>query len=160
MLKNELLQQAQATVEASVTDAERFRRLVASGQKAMFDEKTFGQLFDSLVQSEDPVAGIAQGLSSLLNILAHQARGTIPHDVLLQAGTVLLFEALDFAEQTGLIQVDNDTLAQAVQGFIEALLPSVGLDGTKLDGLLGEVGQTMSDPQRLEAYAARQGAPR
>ena len=67
-----------------------FDKLVKAGSKVIYDQKTFAQLTQGLADSQTPVEDIAKGMVSVLNMMAHKARGTIPHDALLQAGVALL----------------------------------------------------------------------
>jgi hypothetical protein len=157
VLKNELLQQAQAKIEEGVTDRASYDKLLAAGTKTIYDQATFAKLSASLAESENPVEDIAKGLVSLLHLIAQKARGTLPHDVLLQAGMALMLDALDFAEQAGLIKVDAATLDTATQEFIEAALPSVGLTAEKMAGILDGVKQTMGNPERMAAFEQSQG---
>lgn len=157
-MKNQLLQQAQAAVEKTVTDKERFSRLVSAGTKTIYDKGTFEQLSQSIVDSETPVEDIARGIVSVLAILAHKARGTVPHEVMLQAGMVLVFDALDFAEQAGLIKVDEEALNTATTEFIEAMMPSLGFGSQKLGDLMGQLQQAMNDPKNAQAFVQSIGA--
>lgn len=152
MIKNELLQQAAAKVQEGVQNKEAFDKLVKAGGKVIYDQKTFAQLSQGLAESQTPVEDIAKGMVAVLNMMAHRARGTIPHDALLQAGMALLIDALDFAEQAGLVKVGKEELATATTEFIEALLPSVGMTPGKLSDMLGQLEQTMADPQKVQAF--------
>lgn len=158
MLKNELLRKAQESIEQAVTDKERFARLVSAGTKVIYNEATFKQLAQSVADSKTPVEDVAKGLVAVLNMMAQKARGTIPHQTLLQAGMVLLLDALDFIEQSGLVKIDAQALDTATTEFIEALMPTMGMPGQKLGDLLVMLQQTMSDPQKMQAYQAAQGA--
>ncbi len=159
MLKNQLLQQAQGKIDEVVTDRDKYTKLVQAGSKIIYDQKTFSQLSEGIAESETPVEDVAKGLVAVLNMMAGKARGTIPHDVLLQAGMTLLLDALDFMEQAGLIQVDNEVLVTATQEFIEALLPTVGLTADKMSQVLEGIKATMGNPERMAAYQKQaQGA--
>lgn len=152
MLKNELLQQALASVQESVQDKEMFERLVKAGTKVIYSKGTFQSLAQHLKKSEDPVSDVARGMVGVLNIMVHRARGTIPQAALLQAGTALLLDALDFLEQAGMVKVDAETLGRATEEFVEAMLPTVGLSHEKMDQVLGQIKGVMADPQKMAAY--------
>jgi hypothetical protein len=158
MLKNELLQKAQAKIEELVRDRERYTKLVSAGTKTIYDKGTFAELSKAMADSQDPVADVAKGIVSVINMIAHKARGTIPHDVALQAGMALLLDALDFIEQAGMVKIDGKALDEATQAFIEAMLPSVGQTRQKLDAALSSVQGVMADPQKMEQYKASMGA--
>jgi len=158
MLKNTLLQQAQAKIEEGVTDRERYDKLVKAGTRIIYDEATFKQLSQGITEAENPIEDVAKGMAAILNMMAHKARGTIPHDVFIQAGMALLLDALDFMEQAGLVTVTSDVLDEATREYIEALLPTVGLTPEKLGAALDSLKETMGDPQRMTAYEQSRGA--
>lgn len=157
MLKNSLLQQALDSVQESVQDREMFDRLVKAGTKVIYSQGTFQALAKHLKGSEDPVSDVARGMVGVLNLMVHRARGTIPQPALLQAGTALLLDALDFLEQAGMVKVDAETLGRATEEFVEAMLPMLGLSHEKMDQMLGQIKQVMADPQKMAAYQQSQG---
>lgn len=152
MLKNQLLQQAQAKVEAGVKNRDAYDKLVSAGTKIIYDKTIFAKLSEGIAQSKSPVEDVAKGLVAVLNIMVRQARGTAPQDALAQAGMSLLIDALDFMEQAGLVTVDKKVLGEATQAFIEALLPTLGLNPQQLQSALSSVQQTMADPQKMAQF--------
>lgn len=158
MLKNSLLQQALDSVQESVQDREMFDRLVKAGTKVIYSKGTFQQLAKHLKGAKDPVSDVARGMVGVLSLMVHRARGTIPQAPLLQAGTALLLDALDFLEQAGMVKVDAETLGRATEEFVEAMLPMLGLSHEKMDQMLGQIKQVMADPQKMAAYEQAQGA--
>lgn len=157
MLKNELLQRAQEQITQGVSNREVFDRLVKAGSKIIYDQKTFAQLSQGIAESETPVEDVSKGIVAVLHMMAKQARGTIPHDALMQAGMALLLDALDFMEQAGLVKVDGKTLDTATTEYIEALLPTVGLTKEALSSKLSELEQAMGDPARMAQLKASAG---
>jgi hypothetical protein len=155
MLKNQLLQQALAKVEAGVKNRDAYDKLVSAGTKIIYDKATFQKLSQGIAQSKTPVEDVAKGLVTVINIMLRQARGTAPQDAVAQAGMALLLDALDFMEQAGLVKVDKQVLGQATQTFIEALLPTLGLNPQRLQSALGSVKQTMSDPQKMAQFQSQ-----
>lgn len=157
MLKNQLLQQALEKVQESVQDRSAFDKLVKAGTKVIYSEGTFQELAKLMRDSKDPAGDVARGMVAVLQLMAHQARGTIPHDALLQAGMALVIDALDFIEQAGLVKVDAKVLDEATQQYIEALLPSVGLTQETMDSTLDQIQQVVGDPQKMAEYKASLG---
>lgn len=158
MLKNTLLQQALDHVQQTVTDRDAFERIVAAGMKVIYNQSTFQTLVQNLRQSKDPVGDTAKGMVGVLQIMARKARGTIPAPALLQAGMALLLDALDFLEQAGMLKVDAKVLDQATEDYMNALLPTVGLSGDKMNSILSQIKQVMADPQKVAQYKASLGA--
>ena len=152
MLKNALLQQAAANIQQGVQDKDAFERLMKAGTKTIYSKGTFRALSQQLRKSKDLVDDVAKGIVAVLGIMAHRARGTIPQGPLMQAGMMLMLDALDFLEQAGLLKVDNATLDRATEEYVEALLPAVGLSRQKMDQVLGQIKAVMADPQKMAAY--------
>lgn len=157
MLKNKLLQQALENVQQGVQDRDAFDRLVKAGTKIIYSQQTFAKLSQHMRASKDPVSDVAKGMVAVLNIMAHRARGTIPHAPFLQAGMALLLDALDFLEQSGMLKVDNAVLDRATEEYVEALLPTVGLTRERMDSTLAQIKAVMDDPQKMAEYRASQG---
>lgn len=157
MLKNQLLRQAQEKIAESVEDRASYDKLLGAGAKVIYSQKTFAQLSQHLNDSKDPVDDVARGMVAVLQLMAHRARGTIPTTALLQAGMSLVFDALDFLEQAGLLKVDAEVIDRATQEYIEALLPAVGLTSEKMQSSLDQVKQVMADPQKMAEYRNSRG---
>lgn len=154
MLKNELLQRALSEVEGKAQDRASYDKVVKAGTRVIYNKATFQKLTQGLAESENPVEQIAKGIVGILNILARQSRGTMPPIAMLQGGVALLLDALDFAEQAGLVKVDNDVLSEAVTEYMEAVLPTVGLSSQKMQQVLQGVEETTRNPERMAAYQA------
>ncbi len=75
MLKNALLQQAQAKIEEGVTNKDVYQRLVSAGTKIIYNEATFKQLSQGIADSETPTEDIANlSLCSLLGLACQAAK--------------------------------------------------------------------------------------
>lgn len=157
MLKNELLRKAQEAILTGVQDRDVFDRLVKAGTKVIYDQKTFGHLSKMMRESKDPARDVGRGVVIVLTQMAQRARGTIPPVPLVQAGMNLVLDALDFLEQAGFLKVTPQVLDEATEEFVEALLPALGLDGQKLQGLMGKVKTVMADPQKMQQYRQQAG---
>jgi hypothetical protein len=154
MLKNELLQRAQAEVEKNVADRASYDKIVKAGLQAIYDKAMFQKLTKGLRESQNPAEDIAKGMAGILTLLSKKARGTMPATAMVQAGAALLLDALDFAEQAGVLKVDNTVLDTAVTEYMEAVLPVVGLSSQKMQQVLQDVQATADNPERMAAYQA------
>ncbi len=152
MLKNPMLQKAQAEVEKAVQDRRSYDKIVKAGLRVIYDRTMFAKLSQGLKESQDVVGDIARGIVGILNLLAKQSKGTMPPIPMMQAGMALLFDALDFAEDAGLTKVDAKVLAEATQQYVEAVLPTIGLSSQKMQTVLKGVQETVNDPQRMALY--------
>ena len=149
MLKNPLLKQAQTKIESGVQDRDAYNRIVQAGTKVIYDKATFTELSKEIRQAQDPVTEIAEGMIGILGILYKQSRKTMPIPAMVMAGMSLLLDALDFAEQAGLVKIDKAELNKATTHYLNSLLPKFGLTPEKMDGMLGQLGGTIKDPAKL-----------
>ncbi len=149
MLKNPLLKEAQAKIEAGVQDRDAFSRIVQAGQKVMYDQATFAELAKGLKDAKDPVTEIAEGMIGILGILYKQSRKTMPIPPMVLAGMALLLDALDFAERAGLVKIGKAELNKATTHYLNSLLPKFGLTPEKMDGMLGQLVGTIKYPAKL-----------
>ena len=71
------------------------------------------------------------------------------------AATILLCEALDFMEKAGKVQVNPNTLAQAMQALASSLLQLFGVTPDKLQGALQQAQgqQATQQPQQATPSA-------
>lgn len=149
MLKNPLLKQAQAKIESGVQDRDAYNRIVQAGTKVIYDKATFSELSKSIRQAQDPVTEIAEGMIGILGILYKQSRKTMPIPAMVMAGMSILLDALDFAEQAGLVKIDKAQLNKATTHYLNSLLPKFGLTPDKIDAMLGQLGGTIKDPAKM-----------
>lgn len=149
MLKNPLLKQAQAKIESGVQDRDAYNRIVQAGTKVIYDKATFSELSKSIRQAQDPVTEIAEGMIGILGILYKQSRKTMPIPAMVMAGMSILLDALDFAEQAGLVKIDKTQLNKATTHYLNSLLPKFGLTPDKIDATLGQLGGTIKDPAKM-----------
>ena len=149
MLKNPLLKQAQTKIESGVQDRDAYNRIVQAGTKVIYDKATFTELSKEIRQAQDPVTEIAEGMIGILGILYKQSRKTMPIPAMVMAGMSLLLDALDFAEQAGLVKIDKAELNKATTHYLNSLLPKFGLTPDKIDATLGQLGGTIKDPAKM-----------
>ena len=152
MLKNELLQQAQTTVEKTVKDRAAYDKIVAAGTKVIYDKETFSELIKGIETSNDPVLEVADGIVGVLGVLYKQSRKTMPLTPMISAGMTLLIDALDFLEQAGMATIDKETLGKATTMYMNSLLSKMGLTPEKMQGMLSQVRSTMDDPQKMKQF--------
>jgi hypothetical protein len=160
MIKNPLLKKAEANVLQTVQDQDMVGRLVQAGMRVIYDQKSFQRLTGELAKSKDPVGDAARGMMLILSLLQERARGSANPEALVQAGMLLLLDALDFLEQAGMLKVDNAALDHATEEYIEAVMPALGLSPEDLGNQLQQVQQLMADPQKMAAYQQAMGSKR
>ena len=95
-----------------------------------------------------------------------QSKGTMPMKAAIPAAAVLLCEGADFMEQAGLVKVDQNVLAKAMQAMSSSFLATAGCDARQdgADDCPGQTaaGSTKAAPPKRPAgivAAAQQRAP-
>lgn len=153
-LKNQLLQQAETNLEKHISPSQKdaYTRIVAAGMKAAFDKTTHGALVDGLEKSKDPVHDVAVGVVGLIIILYQQSKNKMPAPAAIAAGMTMVFEGLDYLEQTGKLQVDKNVIDQATQLYLTTIMPKFGVRPQQLQGMVNKAQTAM--PQ-LEAIHGR-----
>lgn len=154
-MQNEMIIKAEAAIDAKVSpkDKEAYDKIVLAGMKVMFeDEAMHAQLLQGLRDAQDPMQAAVEGVIGILGLLFQKSRNTMPVGPMILAGQSLMMEGLDFMEETGMIEVTPDLLAQATQSYIETLLPKLGMTPEKMKGILAQAQGVMGDPQKMAAY--------
>ncbi len=135
---NELLQRTeQAILEKSDPRLQPvITKVVDAGEQILYSEQTRDLVLQQLSQEGDPLEIIGAGTAKIMAILQNKAKGTIPPEAFVPAANVLMCRVLDFAEQIGAVQVDNETVAQATQETNSAVLQVLGVSPQQLEGMM------------------------
>lgn len=129
-------------------------KVVAAGQKVMYSEQTREMAVQELKQGTDPET-VGAAVAKLAAILFNQSKQTIPMNVLLPATMLLLFEALEFLEEAGSLQLDAAQLGAYVQATASSFLQVLGVTPEKLQEM---VGQSLSKAPPAPAPGIVEGA--
>ena len=151
-ITNPQLAKAEASIESKIQpkDKASHQKIVIAGLKVLFSKELNGELFNNLRQSKNPAISTAEGIIGLLGILYKQSRNTMPVGPMVTAGMTLILNSLDFAEQAGIIKVDNEMIDLATEHYLESLLPKIGVTPEQLQQVLGKLGQMSQDPSIME----------
>lgn len=110
--------------------------LVKAGSKLMYSE-ALDQHVQELLQSEGPIGeALGQGVLGLLAIVWDRSNGSIPQELLIPAGVLLVPEAADYVRELGR-DVSQGDEAEGVAVFVEGLLERAGVSPDQLPQLLG-----------------------
>lgn len=118
-LDDPLLKQAEQQVDAAVPPEHRqmYEATIVAGMNVMFSEETSDLMEQQLSESADLAANVSDGVAKLIMIVFNETQQDpnqfAPGAVL--AATVLMCQALDFAEQTGRGEVTPELLAQCTK---------------------------------------------
>lgn len=105
-----------------------YDRVVLAGMKIMFSEKT-NQVVMKQMQGPGPVSErLGMGIAGLMATLFKESNKTIPPAVIIPAGVYLLAQAADFLKKSQIENVDDKTIGDAMQIFVETTIKMFGGD--------------------------------
>jgi len=159
-MKNPLLVKAEAAISAKVKPADKqaYTKILLAGMKVMFSKETHQMLIKGVEDAPDKVDMIVKSVIGILGILYKQSRGTMPIGAMVLAGNAMLMEALDFAEQSGMVTIDAPTLGTATQAYIEHIMGELEKKNPGIGTLMDKAQMAMQDPQKMAQYQQQQGA--
>ena len=100
-------------------------RMVAAGMRLMFDKRTHGMMLEQM-QGDGPIEQkLGQGIVGALGVLWQESKGSLPPQLLIPTGMVLLAHAAEFANKTG-ESVTPEQFGAAQQIMIDTLLQQAG----------------------------------
>lgn len=124
-------QSLQAKMHLSPQQAQQLQRIVIAGMKVMFSEQTRGLMQKTLAGPAPMAQKIGLGVAGLLGILMKESQNSIPRELLLPAGMLLIVHAAEFLDKSGAGVGDQD-VSQAIQIMTTAILHVHGVDANKI----------------------------
>lgn len=91
-------------------------RVVKAGHELMFGKDTHNKIMDGLEGSQDIGGDLGSGAANMMMLLFKQSGNTIPGDVIIPAGVILLARAGEFFNESG-IPITDDDFEEAVHTF-------------------------------------------
>lgn len=114
-----------------------YEKVVAAGMTVMFSKESNKAAVESITQGEGPMAQrLGMGIAALLGMMVKQSNGTIPPQVLIPAGVELLVQAADFLRKSGMSEINNQVIGDAMDVMVTAILQSAKLDVQKIAGFI------------------------
>ena len=138
-------------------EAAQLDRIVLAGRKVMFAKQSHKMFLEQLDGPGDIAQKLGQGVAGLMGLLWQESRRSLPPQLLIPSGMVLVAVAADFLRQGGMDVSDQD-IAGGIEALVTALLQAGGVDPDKMAeiGARGiKTGDTMPAP---EAGVAAEGA--
>ena len=130
-----------AQMHLSAKQKPQLERIVAAGMKVMFDPKTHDMMLEQ-IDAEGPIdQKLGQSIAGLLGLLMKESNNSLPPDMLIPAGIVLLVHAADFLEKSG-EPVSDEEVAAGISVLVRSLLKQFGMDPDKV----AEVGGRALNP--------------
>lgn len=134
-------------------DMDALERVVLSGQKLMYDPKTFPMLKDGLMREGPMPSKLSVQAAGIIKLLDDRAQGGIPKQVIIPAATALLFEMVDLVKQAGLAELSEEDVKKAMSLLVQIILKEYGV----LDKLQGSA-QSAQPPAQPQPGLMAQGA--
>lgn len=149
--KNDLITAAEQKIESQLKPqvARDYRKIVTAGM-AMALKGGPNSILAKLKDSKNPVHDAAVGAVNLCLLMRKQSRGTMPIKAMVPAATVLALKAIEFAEQAGMIQIDEHTVVNTTKILVDHLLRAFGLTPQRLHTAAQKVHQMTQDPATME----------
>lgn len=128
-------------------------RIVEAGKRVMFDEKTHHLMLESM-NGQGPIEQkIGGGVVSLLGMLWHESKQSIPPELIIPAGVVLVAEACDFLNQSG-SPVTPERQGAATEFMIDTIFKGAGVDSNNLEGAAQPGPQPGQNPAQMPPTSA------
>lgn len=109
---------------------------VRAGLRFMFDE---GMREETLAYMDGPKVvpeKIGEGVSSVVMLIAQEANGTFPGELVIPVGVELIAHAVEVAQKAGLSVEPND-VAEGMAAFIEIILKQSGATPEQMQQMVG-----------------------
>ena len=153
-----ILQLAEQKVEEQLLPEvrESYLKIVVAGMKAGMANGP-NSILAGLRTSKDPIEDCAKGAIGLIFILKQQAKGVMPEKAMVPAAITLMFKALSFAEQAGLVKIGTAELDRATQIFANTFLEKVGVTPPMIGHALKKVQSLSQDPVAMEQMKRKSG---
>lgn len=161
---NQILQQVEQQISAKVDQnlQPAFQKVVNLGMNIMHSEQSHKFMVDELKKEGEPAEKAGEGVAKLMGMIAHKSQGTLLKPKLMRAfmagAQVLLCEALDFMEKSGMIQITNDTVAHATQAMTGYLLQMLGVSKEKMQSLAQQAAAKQGEQGAMPQDAMNQPA--
>ena len=133
-------------------------KIVLAGVKMMFSEKTHKLMLDELDKPGPIEQKLAQGIAGLVAMLFQQSQRSIPPQLLIPAGVLLLAHAVQFLKKSG-EDVTPEQFGAAMKMVIEIILRQAKVDPEKLRAHIDGGGQPAQQPAGPAPDQAAPAAP-
>lgn len=158
---NKMLQQVEQQTESKVdpTMLAQFHRIVNAGLKVMYSDQSHHLMAQELAKPGDPTEVVGEGVAKLMVILFKEGKHSLPMKAMMPATVVLCCEALDFAEKSGKLTVDNNAIAATVQEAMSTLLQALGVSPDRLQSMMSNQQQAGPSAAPAQPQPAPPPAP-
>lgn len=120
-----------AQLHLNGNQGDQLDRIVLAGKKVMFSQQSHKLMLDQLQGPGTMGQKLGQGVAGLLALLWQESKNSLPPNLIIPAGMVLVAVAADFLRQAGQDVSDQD-IAQGIEAMTTALLHATGVDADKV----------------------------
>lgn len=145
-----------AQMHVNPQQKQQLDRMVAAGMKVMFDAKTHQMMIDTLKADGPMPDKLGKGIAGLLGMLMSESKNSLPPELLVPAGIVLMAHAVDFLEQAG-AQVTPQDFGSGIDVMVTTVLQAYGVDADKVAAIAGDAEASAGakgDDEQTEAPGA------
>ena len=136
--------------QLDATQSKALNRILEAGNQLIFSKDTHNQVMDGLNDNDDTQLAdeLGKGGISLASILFEKSGGTMPQELIIPAGVILLARVAEFLDKTG-HKINDEIFSQAVEMFRDGLNQKA--DPTYHDKIKQAMGdQPQEQPQAQE----------
>ena len=130
-----------AQMHLSGKQGDQLDRIVLAGKKVMFSKESHQLMLKQLDGPGTIAQKIGQGVAGLIALLWQESHQSLPPQLLIPAGMVLVAIAADFLNQSGQ-QVTDQDIGQATEAMVTAVLHAGGVNPDKV----AEIGASAGKP--------------
>ena len=131
----------------------QLQRIVLAGMRVLFSPQTHKLMLKELDGPGTISQKLGQGIAGLMSLLFQESHRSIPPNLLIPAGCVLLAHAADFLRKAGQ-QVTDQDIASGIETMTTMLMHATGVDPDKV----AEIGASGKLPPG-RAQPSAQAAP-
>ena len=145
-----VLKQAEDRVEAQLDPKVKpdYDKIVAAGMRIALAKGPNG-ILASLKTSKQPLKDCATGAVALAVTVFKESRGTAPIKALIPAASTFMFQALDFCQKSGIIDVGAQELIAATHIFTDVLFKQLGITPQMLQTAAQKIHGLANDPTAM-----------
>ena len=160
-LKNRLLRDIEQKLEAGLIPEakQEYLKVVVAGMKLALNKGPEG-ILAGLRDRPDPVHDAALGAVNIVQLLRLQSQGTMPPRAMIPAAMALMLQALDFAEQAGIVRIDQSVLVRATKVFTNTIFAAFKITPQQINEAARMTGRVVDSDGKMEAIQRRAGLVR
>jgi hypothetical protein len=126
-----------AQMKVQGPQGEQLDRIVLAGKKVMFSEQSHELVMQQLQGPGELRDKIGQGVAGLLGLLMQESNNSLPPELLIPAGLILVAEAVRFLREAGQ-DVSDEDVGGSMAVLVSSLMRAGGVDPEKAKELGGK----------------------